>query len=130
MSLVLEEVKPDVYKLNKTEFLQKTKYGFRVVHPPRYDLNKPMGKGNINWKALLYGGSILNLISFLLIFIAIGSMLLAYAHDTKECREFLANPPVCDGLGGYINPIKVNLSGALKEGDNEIKSIVPAKDND
>ena len=68
-------------KLQREElFLKKSKFGWRVVYPPKID-------GKLNWKNLLVGGSYLNILKVLLI---VGLLLFAvwsYSRDIETARQ-------------------------------------------
>lgn len=88
----LQEIKNNVFRINDSTYLKKSKLGYSLIYPAKKDLMQPLKRGNINWKNLLMGGSWINFITifiivFLLLFITWG-----YKHDMKECMRIIENP--------------------------------------
>ena len=89
----IEKIKDDLYvKRSMGEWI--------VVHPVKKDLDKPFGKGNINWKNFLIGswGSFLTIVIFLVI---IGFLIWSYREDMNTCVNELKSPCVqqCQSTG-------------------------------
>ena len=78
-----DEVKPGL-------FIQKTRTGFRQVHPAAWN-------GKVNWKNFLWGGSYRHIIWFMILMLLVYS----YSIETKTCKDFLENP--CDHLINITN---------------------------
>lgn len=78
-------------KLKEDLFVKKGRFGWYVVYPIKKDPDKPYTKDNINWKNL-FVGSWSSFLQMLFLFLAVGFLLFAYVHDTKECYELLENP--------------------------------------
>ena len=81
----IEEVKPNL-------FIQKTKFGYKVVYPIKKDLTKPLSFDNINWKNLLIG-SWKTFGIFLLILFFLFLLYKAYYKEVViPCKEIMENP--------------------------------------
>jgi hypothetical protein len=88
----LKEIKNNLFKINDSTYLKKSKLGYSLIYPAKKDLFQPLKSGNINWKNLLIGGSWINFIAifavvFLLLFISWG-----YRHDMAECMKIIEDP--------------------------------------
>lgn len=79
----------NIEKIRENLYIKKGWDGYRVVYPNKIDLEKPFGKGNINWKNLI-GQWHFWLKSFIFL-IALYFFVQMYLHDTKQCRDYAAN---------------------------------------
>ncbi len=114
----LEEIKPNLYKLDEQTHLRKNKNEYRLIYPIRDS------KGNINLKNLFIGGKWSNL--FLILFVVSLLFYLSWGHkaDLSFFEEYIEeNCPKLDPYG-YTNISK------LRESDNEYNLLIPASDND
>jgi hypothetical protein len=68
------------------------KYGVGIVNPLQKDLTKPLGKGNISWKHLFFGGSFTNFLFNSSYWLIIYLLLFAYWHDTREMKVVYEHP--------------------------------------
>ncbi len=85
----MEKLNESTYKLSQNETLEKKGSEWRVIYPIKKDINKPFGKGNINWFNFLTGGSIKRLIQLAIILILLVFLMWSYNHDIAECREYV-----------------------------------------
>lgn len=125
----LTKIKEGRYSLGKNTNLQKTHLGeWRIVYPIFID-------GKINWKNLLYGGRVSNILFLILAFSLITFITMSYARDTEECRYLLEHPPRCEILPSqqpqYPNysAIVANLN-SNKEDVHELNISISTSDND
>lgn len=99
------------------------------VHPLKKDLTKPLGKGNINYQHLFFGGSFLHFLSVTMsYYLIIYFILFAYWSDThsikivyehpacfveKNLQERNINSTECvrlEKLGNYTSNLNLNLT--------------------
>jgi len=109
----IEEVKPGLfvkYITPKKVLFFHRKGGYYQVYPVVKDINKPFGKGNINWKNFLIGGG--NNWMFLIIALIAILALFAYKHDTNAYAKIIENPCItsCASQCININYNQLNLS--------------------
>jgi hypothetical protein len=79
----------NIEKIRENLYIKKGWDGYRVVYPTKIDLDKPFGKGNINWKNLI-GQWHFWLKSFIFL-LALYFFVQMYLHDTKQCRDYVNN---------------------------------------
>jgi hypothetical protein len=81
MANKIEEVRPDFWiKQNKVG-------GWRRVYPIKKDMNRPFGKGNVNWLNFLIGGSWGNFMFILFVIIIVLLGVYGYTRDTGLCKQ-------------------------------------------
>lgn len=122
----MEQIKENTWKLNKNQYLEKKKKGYRIITPWKKDLNQPLKQGNINWRNVFRCDWIMIAIVILLLISA-----MAYKHDTQACRELMKDPmKICgrvDPSGNIIYPFQgfrdINVT---KISENEFSIPVPS----
>jgi len=89
----MEQIKENIWRLNKNQYLKKDKGGdFRIIAPIKKDLYKSFwNTGNKNWFNFLTGGSWYNLFKVIIFILLILGISWTYAHDTRVCRELREN---------------------------------------
>jgi len=90
---MLKEVKPGLYKLGEGIYLEEDKKGkYHKFYPIKKDLEKPLQKGNIDWKNVLgwrnKGLTIMTLVFMGLLLFSVW----AYDHDIETYRDAALNP--------------------------------------
>ena len=119
----IEEIKKDLYKIDEKTHLKKTKDSYRLIFPIKDS------KGNFLWKNFLIGGRWSNL--FLILFVLSLLFYLSWGHkaDIKVFEEYIEEN--CQEINTYEDINKLpNLSGLIKEDDNEYNLPIFTSNND
>ena len=120
----IEKIKPNLYVKELVDG------SWRVVYPLKTD-------GKLNWKNIIYGGRISNIVTITAILFILWFMASSYANDTEKCREIIENPPLCCACtsGGFSDrDLAINFSTlnfiAKEEVGDELNISVSSQDND
>lgn len=107
-----------IEKIREGLYVKKTRSGKWIqVFPIKND------NGTINWRNLIIGRSWIDLLFVALLLFS----LWAYAHDTKECRELIENPPRCEIITANQGGWDVALPNiTFSKVENEFNTPVPS----
>ena len=119
----LEEIKPNLYKIDEQTHLKKSKGSYRLIYPIKDS------KGNFNWKNFLIGGRWSNF--FLILFVVSLMLYLSWGHkaDIKAFEEYIEKSCQRIELNNNYGELP-NLSGLLEEDDNEYNLPIFTSNND
>ena len=125
----LDEIKPNLFKIDEKTHLKKTKSEYKLIFPVKDS------KGKTNWKNLLIGGRWSNLAVVIIIIFLLAFISWSYDNDVKVYREFyedvsanvylICGKPTTNFMGDLPN-----LSELMGEVDNEYSLSIPSSDND
>lgn len=83
----MEEIKPNLYKLDENTYLSKRRKGWALRYPIKKEFDKPFNGDNINYKNLFrFDGFSMFFVLMVLI------LSYSYYHDTRECFNLIENP--------------------------------------
>ena len=108
---MLEEIKPNLYRINKNQYLKISKKGNGEITAPIKD---PITK-KFHWFNFLTGGSYNHLVQILAIIIIILLLSYGFYYDTKGCRDLVKNfRQKCMEIGQPINMYKKEVDNGFK----------------
>lgn len=87
------------------------KRGIGIVYPLKKDLSKPFSPGNMNWKALLIGGSWGKFMGNTFFMLLILSLAWSYSHDISAYEEVYSNP--CCYCKSHLQNIQMNTEDCV-----------------
>lgn len=86
------EIEELTLKSGKKIYVKQRRFSVGIVNPIQKDITKPLGKGNINYKHLFFGGSFMHFLSNSSYWVIIYFLLFAYWNDTHAIKIVYEHP--------------------------------------
>lgn len=128
---MLEQIKQNVYKINKHEYLKINKGKGRIITPIKKDINKPFTFKNCDYFNLFISGGWGNLLKIAIIILLLAGLSWSYARDTRVCRDIVGNftDKCIEALSGSQSNILLDKRGINEKGSGFSLSL-SAESND